>query len=352
MKTWKRILALALSVLMILGCLTACGGGEDQKETEPVVTESPEEAKTLKVLTLGHSLSVNSTRMLNLVAHAEGYKEMTIGTLYYSGCPLSKHVQFMNNNSAEYKLYLSSTTTADKAPKGIDNVTMLQAIEYDYWDVIVMQGGTFDLAEAETFTSGAIQLIQKYVNEHKKNPNAVFMWHLPWAFSTDIDLQRTKSDDDNNNSFMQAYKKYDNDRRKLFAAFAKNVNDYILPDETFVKLIPSGAAVENAISSYMTEKDILCDYAHATDLGRLIAAYTWYCALTGVDKLEEIKLDAIPRAFIATSIIATSERVLTEDDKALIIESVNNALANPLQITESQYKEEPEGYVPVMNKDG
>lgn len=352
MKTWKRILALTLSLLMILSCFTACGGGgEEQKETEPAVTESPEEAKVLKVLTLGHSLAVNSTRMLNLVAHAEGYEEMVIGTLYYSGCPLSKHVQFMNSNSAEYKLFLSSTTTANEAPKEVKNVTMLQAIEYDYWDIIVMQGGTFELAESETFTSGAIQLIQKYVNEHKKNPNAVFMWHLPWAFSTDIDLQRSKSDDDNNNSFMQAYKAFDNDRRKLFAAFAKNVNDYILPDETFVKLIPSGAAVENAISSYMTEKDILCDYAHATDLGRLIAAYTWYCVLTGVDKLEEIKLDAIPRAFVATSVV-TGDRVLTEDDKALILESVNNALANPLQITESQYKEAPEGYVPVMNQDG
>lgn len=351
MKTWKRILALTLSILMILGCFTACGGGEEQKETEPVVTEDPVEAKTLKVLTLGHSLAVNSTRMLNLVAHAEGYEEMVIGTLYYSGCPLSKHVQYMNSNSPEYKLYISSTTTANEAPQSLDNVTMLQAIEYDYWDIIVMQGGVFELAESETFTNGNIQKIQTYVNEHKKNPNAQFVWHLPWAFATDIDLQRTRGGPDESNSFIQGYKAYDNDRRKLFAAFAKNVNDYILPDETFVKLIPSGAAVENAISSYMTEKEILCDYAHAADFGRLIAAYTWYCVLTGVDKLEEINLDAIPRAFIATSIV-TGDRVLTDDDKALIIESVNNALANPLQITESQYKEAPEGYIPVMNKDG
>ena len=62
-------------------------------------------------------------------------------------------------------------------------------------------------------------------------------------------------------------------------------------------------------------------------------------------------MDAIPRAFVATSIV-TGDRVLTEDDKELILESVNNALANPLQITESQYKEAPEGYVPIVNKDG
>ena len=343
MKTWKRILALTLSVLMILGCFTACGGGE-QKETEPVVTEDPVEAKTLKVLTLGHSLAVNSTRMLNLVAHAEGYEEMTIGTLYYSGCPLNKHVQFMNNNSPEYKLYISSTTTANEAPKSLDNVTMLQAIEYDYWDIIIMQGGTFEIAEDETYKSGAIQQIQKYVNENKKNPNAVFGWHLPWAFATDPELQAL-------GSYGEGYKKYDNDRRKFFDASAQCVKEHIMTDSTFTCLIPSGAAVENAISSYMTEKDILCDYAHAADFGRLIAAYTWYCVLTGVDKLEEIKVDAIPARFVATSIV-TGDRVLTEDDKALILESVNNALANPLQITESQYKEEPEGYVPVMNKDG
>jgi hypothetical protein len=329
--------------MTVLSLLTACTPAAPAETTEPTVTEPPEEAKVLKVLTLGHSLSVNATRMLNLVAHAEGFQEMTVGTLYYSGCPLNKHVEFLTNNSPVYSLYTSSTETAGDPPAQIESVTMLDAIKSDYWDIIVMQGGTYDLAKPTTFTDGNIQAIQKYVNEHKRNPNAVFYWHLPWAFATDPELQ--------NDRYMKGYEAYGNDRRKLFDAFSKNVQSYIIPDETFVKFIPSGAAVENAISSYMTEKDLLCDYAHATDFGRLIAAYTYFCVLTGVEKLEEIKLDAIPKKFVKTSDVP-GDRVLTEDDKALILESVNNALANPLQITESQYKQAPEGYVPVLNHDG
>ena len=129
------------------------------------------------------------------------------------------------------------------------------------------------------------------------------------------------------------------------------MEDYILPDETFTCLIPSGAAVENAISSHMKEGDILCDYAHAGDFGRLIAAYAYYCTLAGIDKLEEIKVDAIPKAFVKTSYVP-GDRELTEADKALILESVNNALAHPLEITQSQYKEAPEGYIHIESHDG
>ena len=344
---WKRMLALVLAGVLTIGCFAGCeeapAAPQTTAATEPMVTEPEGEAEVLKVLTLGHSLALNATRMLNLVAHAEGYKEMKIGTLYYSGCPLGKHVEFLTNNTAAYTFHISSTETPNEPPQVMESVTMQQAIKFDYWDIIIMQGGVFELAKAETFTNGDIQTIQKYVNEHKLNPNAVFGWHLPWALATDPAQQ--------NESYAKQYVPYGNDRRVLFAAFAKMVEEHILPDETFTCLIPSGAAVENAISSHMKEGDILCDYAHAGDFGRLIAAYAYYCTLTGVTKLEEIKLDAIPKAFVKTSYVP-GDRELTEADKALILESVNNALAHPLEITESQYKEAPEGYIHIESHDG
>ena len=341
--TWKKILALTLAFVTVLGCFTACGAGKAAETTAPSVTEPAEEAKVLKVLTLGHSLSNNANLMLNMVAAAEGYKEMKIGFLYYSGCPLKKHVEFLTNNSPEYVFYVSSTETPNKAPETMEGFTMLNALQFDYWDIIVMQGGTFELAKDETFTAGHIQTIQNYVNENKRNPNAVFAWNLPWAFATDPALQ--------NENYGKQYAAYNNDRSVLFDAFCKCAEKHIAPDETFKYFIPSGAAVENAITSYMEETDLLCDYAHAGDLGRLIAAYTYFCVLTGVEKLDEIKVDAIPQAFVKTSIV-NGDRVLTEDDKALILESVNNALANPFQITQSQYTEAPAGYVRVEQQDG
>ena len=342
--TLKKILALCLAAVLILGCFTACGNQGGQTETTaPVATENPEEAKVLKVLSLGHSLAVNACFMLNMVAHAEGYEEMKIGTLYYSGCPLSKHVQYLTNNTPAYTPHVSSTEDPNRPPEQVENMTMHDALKFDYWDVIVMMGGSTEIENPEGLTNGNIQTIQKYVNENKRNPNAVFAWNMPWPSATHPDLQ--------NENGAKNYEKYNNDRRLRFAAFAENVKNTILPDETFSYLIPTGTAVENVISSYMTETDIICDYAHAGDFGRLVAAYVYFCVLTGKDKLEEIKVDAIPKKFVKTSVVS-GDRVLSDADKALILEAVNNALANPLQITESQYKEAPEGYVQVQTHDG
>lgn len=336
--TWKKILALCLSVLMVLGCLTACGNQEQPEQTDPVQTEPAEEAKTLKVLTLGHSLAVDAGHMLALIAAAEGYEDMKVATLYYSGCPLNKHVEFLTNDSREYSLYVSSTMTANEVPTIMDDVTMREAIRYDYWDIIIMQGGVFEIAKAETYTNGNIQTIQNYVNENKMNPNAVFAWNMAWAPPVDNDLRSTYTYEPN--SYIENYKEYGDDRSAMYNAIVKCVGDHIVTDDTFEYLIPSGTVMENALSSYLTEQDIHRDYVHATDLARVMVSYAWYCTLTGVDSLNEIKLDAIPRNFFKST-VGTEDRVLTDGEKALILETVNNALANPLQMTQSQYTEVP-----------
>lgn len=340
----KRIISFALSALLVIGCFSGCGDSSEPDGTpaataEATETKSKERGKPLKVLTLGHSLAVDANHMLALVAAAEGYGELTVGTLYYSGCPLYKHVQNLQGDAREYSLYISSTDNVSAPPTIMNDVTMKEAIRYLDWDLIVMQGGTFELAEAKTFTDGNIQTIQKYVNEHKLNPDAIFAWHMPWAFATETEL-RNKYTASSNNPYISGYIPYNHDRLKLYNAFAKNVQDYILPDETFAFLIPTGTAIENAMSSYMTEFDLIRDYAHANDYGRLIAAYTWYCRLAGVDKLEDIKLTTIPTAFFRST-QALEDRVLTDIEKAILIESVNNALSTELAVTQSQYTEAP-----------
>lgn len=335
----KKFLSLFLAILMVLGMLAGCqNGGESETTTEPVATEDPEEAKTLKVLTLGHSLAVDSGHMLALIAAAEGYENMVVGTLYYSGCPLYKHVNYLTDNLPEYNLYLSSTETPNKVPTVMDNVTMRDALVFDYWDIIIMQGGVFEIGEDATFKDGNIQTIQNYVNENKLNPNAIFGWHMPWATPTNNTLRDMYPKE--NNTYYSGYEKYNDDRSAFYNAITKCVGDNILTDDTFEILIPSGTAIENALSSYLEETDLHRDYAHATDLGRVIASYTWYCSLVGIDHLDEIKLDTIPKNFFKST-IGTEDRVLTDAEKALILESVNNALAKPLEMTQSQYTEAP-----------
>jgi len=336
----KRFLAMALGVLTGLN-LVACGGNlGGTSATAPETTETlPKKEKTsLKVLTIGHSLAVDAGYMLSLVAAAEGYTELTVGTLYYSGCSLSRHVKFMSTDAREYRLYMSNSADTTVVRETMESVTVGEAVRYLDWDVIVLQGDPFEPASEETFQNGNIQLLQKFVNENKLNPDAVFAWHMFWPIATDPELMATHPTKPN--PYTDRYAKFDTDRNKLYAAYADCVSKYILTDETFSLLLPSGTAIENAMSGYMTEKDLLRDFGHATDLGRLIAAYTWYCSLRGIDALEEIKLDTIPKAYFQTT-VSSEDRVLTVHEKALILESVNNALKNPLQITPSQFTQSP-----------
>lgn len=335
----KKLLALLLTVVILLPTLVGCQAGGAGETTEPEVTQSPEEAKVLKILTLGHSLTVDSCHMLALVAATEGYEHLLVGTLYESGCKLTEHVKFLTDNEPTYKLYISSTETPDKIPTIMEGVTMCDALKFDYWDIIIMQGGVFEMARETSYKTGNIQLIQKYVNENKLNPGAIFAWHTPWVTPTNNELRDMYPLSPN--SYYKSYEEFNDDRATFYSTYMKYTKDYILTDETFEFLIPSGTALENALSSYLEETDLHRDYAHASDLGRVIASYTWYCTLAGIDHLEEIKLDAIPKNFLKSTQDKTQDRVLTDAEKAIIIESVNNALKNPLEVTQSQYTEAP-----------
>ena len=337
----KKTLALVLAALLALGVFAGCDkGGADSDE--PVATEPAEEAKVLKVLTLGSSSSVDSNHMINLVAAAEGigdYEEVMIGTLYYSGCKLYEHVQFLTQDSPVYRLYLSSTKTGDRPPETMDNVTMGMALKFNYWDIIVLQPGGQEAMVDETYTNGNIGIIRKYVEENRMNPLAVYGWHTIGVSSTDPEL--TALYPYSPNAYAESAAKYNYDRERMLNERTERMERFVMSDPSYVYVIPTCTAVENAITSYLGQKGIKRDYTHLTDVGRLIASYVWYCELFGIEELTEIKVDAIPKAFLKSTVDKSQDLVLTEGEKAVIMEAVNNTLKNPLKITPSQYTQAP-----------
>ena len=59
-----------------------------------------------------------------------------------------------------------------------------------------------------------------------------------------------------------------------------------------------------------------------------------------VEQLDELKVDSIPMTLFK-SMQGVEDYVLTESDKAIILESVNNALKTPFAMTQSQYTTAP-----------
>ncbi len=335
----KRIVCVGLSALLLLGCFAGCGNAESPAlTTQPTETTAPAAASGLKILTLGHSLTLDSCHMLALIAQKEGYSDLTVGTLYSSGCPLSRHVDNTTKDLKGYALHLSSTETANQPPEIFNDVSAKDALRMKDWDLVILQGGVFEIAHSATYITGSIQTLQQYVKENSLNPNVKFAWHMPWAPPVDPDLMNSFGATPN--SYAVNYAAYNNDRQKFYQDIASCVQAHILSDDTFIHMIPTGTAMENALSSYLTEKDLHRDYVHATDLGRVIAAYTWYCVLAGVEQLEELKLDAVPKIFLRTT-VSVGDWVLTDEEKAIVLESVNNTLKNPLAMTQSQYTQAP-----------
>ena len=345
----KRILTLLIAMVFAFGLLAGCGG-ETKPATNTETTAAPteateptqpgEEGKYLKILTLGNSGAVDCGHMLALIANAEGYENFKLGTLYYSGCSLTMHVGFMSKNESVSKLYLSSTEEPDKIPTSMNSVTMEQALRYDYWDIIVMQESSWDIAGNDSASvTNNIQILQKYVRENCMNPNVKFVYNCTWAGPVDNTLRDTYPYPENN-VYYTRYVAYGDDRSALYNAIIKGVQNTIVPDDSFEYIIPCGTAMENALSSYWEEKDIHRDYWHASDRARVIVSYLWLCKIFGIQQLEEIKLDKIPMAFFK-SMQGVEDYVLTESDKAIILESVNNALKTPFEVTQSQYTTAP-----------
>ena len=142
------------------------------------------------------------------------------------------------------------------------------------------------------------------------------------------------------NTYYVNYEPYGTDRNNLYNVLIDRLNTYIIPNETFAVIIHTGTTFENALSSYMTEFDLHRDYTHGTDYTRLMVAYVWYCRLMGIDQLEDIKQDTIPVKWFRSN-TGLKDVVLTETEKNILIESVNNSLKNPYEITQSQYTEAP-----------
>jgi hypothetical protein len=266
-------------------------------------------------------------------------QELVVGTLYYSGCKLSQHVQFLTENSNVYRLYLSSSARPDFPPETMDEVTMEMALRQDCWDIVILQGAGFETMEDSAFTNGNVETIKAYVNKHKLNPEMVFAYHAIGISSMLDELTSTYPYPDN--PYSAAAIKWNYDRARVYAERVDRLERFVETDEDYKYRIYSITAVENAITSYLGQKGIKRDYTHLTDVGRLIASYVWYCELFGVEELTEIKVDTIPKSFLKSTADKTQDLVLTEGEKAVILEAVNNTIKDPLKITPSQITTEP-----------
>lgn len=322
MKALKKLISMLLCPMLLLP-VCACGSVQEEGVTGPATSEptgvQPTEAdgtplcdgKTLKILAITSSFGVDTTDFLYEVAKAQGATDVTVARLYFSGCTLAQHVDHAENKSPVYQY----TKNDSGEWKKIMNADLIFGLTDEDWDIIYLQQSAAQSAQPDTYKD-FIDRLMAYVNEHKTNPDAKFVWNMTWAYQSDA----------THGTFVE---KFGANQMTMYNALVSTLQEKVLVRQDFDGVIPTGTAIQNARTSFFGDT-LTRDGQHLSTMGRVIAAYTVWATLTG-KPLTEIKVSA------TACYNAKDPVTLTEKERAVILESVNNALANPLAITPSDY---------------
>ena len=288
-----------------------------------------DEDSVLKILGIGNSFTWDSMHMLYEVYRAENPdKQIVLGILNYSGCSLAKHVEFITADTGAYYYHkLSSVIYANSGTWEIlSNTSMKTALLNEKWDIVSLQQNSSNTPNASTY-NGDIGTIRQYIVE-TLGYEPEFAWNFTWGYPDDEELLNTSTTAGFANSFKTNYGTTLNMYNKISAAVQEKI---VGGSYQFDYLMPSGTAVQNA-REYLTAKDLYRDYCHLNNLGRLVAAYTWYCELEGVT-LTDLKLTQIPADLALTNEVSNGVTTVDAELENVIIESVNNAMANKFAVT-------------------
>jgi len=152
---------------------------ETEEETEEV-REDPKEDGEMNVFFVSNSTCYYFTDELYGLLTAAGYEDVTLALAYYSGCPLEKHYNWLQQDNAGYQLRIVDG-------RGIttkQNYSLRMAMNIKNWDVISFDNNaaSFGSGNAET----AIGIAEPYFGKlhaymQKNFPDARLMWHEVWA---------------------------------------------------------------------------------------------------------------------------------------------------------------------------
>ena len=263
--------------------------------------------KSIKILAIGNSFSMDAMEYLYGILKDAGYENIALGNLYKGGCTLEQHATIFAANSGGYTYYKNTTgvwsSTASYAPYG--------ALADEEWDYITMQQGSAVSGVASSYDPYLANLIGYVTAEC---PNAELMWHMTWAYQSD--------------STHSAFPTYGSNQMTMYNAIVSAVQSRIVGDGNFVKIIPTGTAVQNMRTSYVGDTLTRDGYHMSYDNGRYLAALTFAKGITGCD-LSKVSFTPSQYSYTATILKAMKE-------------AVENAMAKPFEVTSSTYLTDPD----------
>ena len=230
----------------------------------------------IRVLCIGNSFSWDAVEQELVPLCAEKGVEVEVHNLYYGGCSLEQHAQFLQ---ADQKAYSHRVCKPNPNPslKGResqiriikDTISLRQALRDGKYDFISLQQASHDSGIRSTYEPWLSMLIDTV---RAYQPKAQICWMQTWAYSQDAK--------------HPAYPRYHNDQQEMWDSIqscTRSVQDKSQISNFKFQIVPCGLAIQNARQTKLG--DTLCrDGYHLNYVyGRYTASCVWYEILTGKD---------------------------------------------------------------------
>ena len=227
----------------------------------------------IRVLCIGNSFSWDAVEQeLVPLCDAKGV-QVEIHNLYYGGCSLQQHAEFMLKDSAAYSHRVCTNNTSPiphrqtREMRGA--ISLKDALREGRYDFISFQQASHDSgirASYEPWLSLLIDTVRAY------QPNAQLCWMQTWAYSRDAK--------------HPAYPRYQSDQQVMWDSIrscTRYVQERANEKMVNVKMVNCGSAIQYCRSTRLG--DTLCrDGYHLNyTYGRFTAACVWYETITGKD---------------------------------------------------------------------
>lgn len=265
-----------------------------------------DEDGSLKILTIGNSYSDDAMEYVYNVAKSLGIENVEVANLRANSCSLATHLSNAQNDTGYYMYRYWGDGDSKWTDQGNWNTNgtykISTAVTDADWDYIVFQQVSTSSTNASTYDdlNALIAIVEEL------NPTARYAWHMTWGDKTTTDLS-------------------------MYNSIVSAVQSKIVGNEKIDVIVPVGTTIQNLRTSYIDLNDIMRNKHLGYGIGRYAAALTFVKKLTGlsIDNIEYIPTaDTEGHTFNYTNV-----------DKAPVIEAVNNAIANPFEVTSSKLSE-------------
>lgn len=222
----------------------------------------------IRVLCIGNSFSWDAVEQ-ELVPLCDAKNiEVVVHNLYYGGCSLQQHAEFLLKDTAAYSHRVCTNHQSPKTNHQSrvikDTISLRQALQDGEYDYISLQQASHDSGIRSSYEPWLTMLIDTV---RAYQPHAQVCWMQTWAYSQDAK--------------HPAYPRYHNNQQEMWdsiqACTKSQITNHQLP------IIPCGSAIQNARHTKLG--DTLCrDGYHLNYIyGRYTAACVWYEFITGKD---------------------------------------------------------------------